>query len=70
MAVGVGGYLFVIVADKSVEWGYEGAVHGFAANEELLKHYINVFHAEYWECFISINFLFRIVLVNLPLKEC
>lgn len=30
-----------------MEWGYEGAVHGFAANEELLQHYINVFHAEY-----------------------
>ena len=22
-------------------------MHGFAANEELLKHYIDVFHAEY-----------------------
>ena len=30
-----------------VYWGFEGAVHGFAANEELLKHYIDVFHAEY-----------------------
>ena len=45
--VGVGGHLFAIAADKSMEWGYEGAVHGFAANEELLQHYINVFHAEY-----------------------
>lgn len=25
----------------------KGAVHGFAANEELLKHYIGVFGAEY-----------------------
>ena len=39
--------LFAIAADKSIEWGYEGAVHGFAANEELLKHYMDVFHAEY-----------------------
>ena len=45
--IGVGGHLFAIAADKSVEWGFEGAVHGFAANEELLKHYIDVFHAVY-----------------------
>ncbi|MCM1098241.1 MAG: hypothetical protein NC427_09255 [Ruminococcus flavefaciens] len=45
--VGVGGHLFAIAADKSIEWGYEGAVHGFAANADLLRHYINVFHAEY-----------------------
>ena len=45
--IGVGGHLFAIAADKSIEWGYEGAIHGFAANEELLQHYINVFHAEY-----------------------
>ena len=32
--VGVGGHLFAIAADKSIEWGYEGAIHGFAANEE------------------------------------
>ena len=44
---GVGGHLFAIAVDKSVEWGYEGMVHGFAANEKLLKHYISVFHAEY-----------------------
>ena len=45
--VGVGGHLFAIAAEKSIEWGYEGAIHGFAANEELLRHYIDVFHAEY-----------------------
>lgn len=44
---GVGGHLFAIAADKSIEWGYEGAMHGFAANEELLNHYLEVFHAEY-----------------------
>ena len=44
---GVGGHLFAIAADKSIQWGYEGAVHGFAANEELLNHYIKVFKAEY-----------------------
>ena len=39
--------IFAIVADKSIQWGYEGALHGFAANQELLEHYIEVFHAEY-----------------------
>jgi len=45
--VGVGGHLFAIAADKSIEWGYAGAVHGFAANEDLLRHYMDVIHAEY-----------------------
>lgn len=44
---GVGGHLFAIAADKSVQWGYEGAFHGFAANRRLLEHYIEVFSAEY-----------------------
>ena len=35
--VGVGEYFFAIVTDKSIEWEYEGAVHGFAVNEELLS---------------------------------
>lgn len=39
--------MFVIAADKSIQWGYEGAVHGFAASQELLEHYIKVFHVEY-----------------------
>lgn len=42
---GVGGHLFAISADKSIEWGFGGAVHGFAANKELLEHYMNVFGA-------------------------
>lgn len=44
---GVGGHLFPIAVDKSIQWGYEGVVHGFAANEELLKHYTDKFNAEY-----------------------
>lgn len=44
---GVGGHLFAIVADKSMQWGYEGALHGFAASEELLRHYVEMFHAEH-----------------------
>ena len=45
--LGVGGHLFAIAADKSIQWGYGGVMHGFAANQELLAHYIEVFHAEY-----------------------
>ena len=44
---GVGGHLFAIAADKSVQWGYEGAMHGFALNKELLEHYIVTFNAEF-----------------------
>lgn len=45
--IGVGGHLFAIAVDKSIQWGYEGVVHGFALNEKLLNHYIEKFHAEY-----------------------
>ena len=44
---GVGGHLFAIAAEKSIEWGYGGAIHGFAANRELMEHYIKVFGAEH-----------------------
>ena len=44
---GVGGHLFAIAADKSVQWGYEGAMHGFALNKELLEHYMERFNAEF-----------------------
>lgn len=44
--VGVGGHLFALACEKSVEWGYGGAVHGFAANRKLLEHYVNVLNAE------------------------
>ena len=44
---GVGGHLFAIAADKSVQWGYEGAMHGFALNKELLEHYMEKFNAEF-----------------------
>lgn len=44
---GVGGHLFAIAADKSVQWEYEGAMHGFALNKELLEHYIVTFNAEF-----------------------
>lgn len=43
--MGVGGHLFAIAADKSCEYGYEGYLYGFAANEILLKHYAHAFGA-------------------------
>jgi len=43
---GVGGHLFAIAAQKSCEYGYGGAISGFAADEDLMNHYINVFNAE------------------------
>lgn len=45
--IGVGGHLFAIAIDKSMQWGYGGTAHGFAASEKLLKHYMEVFHADY-----------------------
>lgn len=43
---GVGGHLFAIAAKKSKDFGYDGYVYGFAANEELLKHYVEKLNAE------------------------
>ncbi|WP_406537669.1 hypothetical protein [Fibrobacter sp.] len=45
--IGVGGHLFAIAADRSFAWGYDGIVHGFALNKELLNHYIDVLGAAY-----------------------
>jgi hypothetical protein len=44
---GVGGHLFAIAADKSVEYGYEGVIVGYAADMSLVKHYCETFHAEH-----------------------
>lgn len=44
--LGIGGHLFAIAAKKSVDFGYDGYMYGFAANEELLQHYVDVFHGE------------------------
>ena len=37
---GVGGHLFAIAGYESVEAGFGGAVYGFAANQQILNHYI------------------------------
>ena len=44
---GVGGHLIAIAAEKSIQYGYDGAISGFAANEELMNHYIKEYGAEY-----------------------
>lgn len=45
--MGVGGHLFAIAAQKSFDYGYDGYLYGFAANQELLEHYINAFNSEF-----------------------
>lgn len=50
---GVGGHLFAIACQKSMEYGYGGAVSGYAANYKLAEHYAYAFNAEiikqHWE---------------------
>ncbi len=43
---GVGGHLFAIAAQRSNEYGFECAISGFAANRDLMEHYVEVFNAE------------------------
>ena len=45
--LGVGGHLFAIAAQKSIDYGLGGAIMGFAANKKLLVHYCSVFNAEH-----------------------
>ena len=45
--MGVGGHLFAIAANKSLEYNYGGAITGNAANKELLEHYCKVFNADF-----------------------
>lgn len=44
--LGVGGHLFAIAAQKSVDSDFGGFIYGFAANQDLLKHYAEVFNDE------------------------
>lgn len=44
---GVGGHLFALASDKSMDWGYDGCLHGYAANYDVLEHYHNVLGAVY-----------------------
>ena len=42
---GVGGHLFAIAAQRSVELGYNGFIRGKAANNKLLAHYGDEYNA-------------------------
>lgn len=44
---GVGGHLFAIAAKKSFDYGFNGLMYGFAANKDLLKHYMSAFHGQF-----------------------
>ena len=44
--LGVGGHLFAIAAQRSFDYGYDGYMYGFAANRELLNHYVKTFNGE------------------------
>ena len=45
--IGIGGHLFAIAVDKSLEYGTNGEFYGFAANQKLLEHYEKSFNAIY-----------------------
>lgn len=42
---GVGGHLFAIAANKSMEWGYDGFIHAIAMDKEILTHYVTEYGA-------------------------
>ncbi len=42
---GVGGHLFAIAINKSVEKGHGGCVHAIAMDKDILQHYVDVFGA-------------------------
>ena len=44
---GVGGRLFAIAAQVSIDRGYDGYLYGFAANAKLLEHYMGSLGAEH-----------------------
>lgn len=43
--IGVGGHLFAIAAEESINNGYDGYFYGFAANKELVEYCCNKFGA-------------------------
>ncbi len=42
---GVGGHLFAIAGQESVKAGFGGDVYGFAANEQVMNHYVEKLNA-------------------------
>lgn len=55
--IGVGGHLFAIAIDKSVEYGTHGEIYGFAANQKFLSYYVNQLGAEYIGVLHQFHFL-------------
>lgn len=37
---GIGGHLFAVMCEKSMEWGYDGELDGFAKTSKLLEYYL------------------------------
>ena len=62
---GVGGHLFAIAAEKSIQWGYDGLMYGYAANEKLLQHYVETLHAE----FIGITHQYHFIIDEVAAKR-
>ena len=66
--IGVGGHLFAVAADRSFAWGYDGVVHGFALNKELLNHYIETLGATYLGAMHPYQFAFKRVASQILLE--
>lgn len=65
---GIGGHLFAIAIDKSLDYGDGGAIYGYAASEKLLLHYMETFGALY----VGIMHQYHFVINEeqaLPIKE-
>ena len=45
--IGVGGHLVAIAAEKSHEYNHGGVMYAFAANSDLVEHYVNELHAQH-----------------------
>lgn len=43
---GVGGHLLAIASDRSMEYGYGGAMSGFAADQKRMEHFVTRYGAE------------------------
>lgn len=44
---GVGGHLLAIAAQRSMDYGFGGAMFGYAANKDLVQHYCDTLGAQY-----------------------
>ena len=43
---GIGGHLFAIAAQKSIDYGFGGHMYGYAVNRKVLEHYVDKLNAE------------------------